>query len=229
MLRLASYDCFAPDLFGGNIAYLVDGGTELNDDQMARIAREFGVPATCFVQGIDDAGVRARFFAPGAELPMCGHGTICLLTHLMESGAMQAGPDIRLRLPKSEARVAVEETPAGRFRVMLDIKPPRFEPAPTDSNELLGLLDLDADALANGLPVETARGDFIHLVVPLAGLEAMRAMRPDFSAMLAYCKANGIETIAAFCRETEDVAKDLHVRDFCPAVGVAESAAAGTT
>ena len=47
--------------------------------------------------------------------------------------------------------------------------------------------------------------------------------------MVAYCHSHNIETIAVFCSQTEAADADLHVRDFCPAVGVSESAAAGTT
>ena len=47
--------------------------------------------------------------------------------------------------------------------------------------------------------------------------------------MVDFCNAHGIETIAVFCREVEDPENTIHVRDFCPAVGVTESAAAGTT
>ena len=123
----------------------------------------------------------------------------------------------------------MSEVNGGRFRVMLDIVAPVFEQAPARSDDLLTCLGVGADALSAGLPLETARGDFVHLIVPLAGLDAMRTLQPDFSAMIGYCHAHGIETIAAFCLETEDPSKQLHVRDFCPAVGVSESAAAGTT
>jgi PhzF family phenazine biosynthesis protein len=47
--------------------------------------------------------------------------------------------------------------------------------------------------------------------------------------MVQFCHTHGIETIAVFCLDCEDPDKQLHVRDFCPAVGVSESAAAGTT
>ena len=91
------------------------------------------------------------------------------------------------------------------------------------------MLGLEASALADDLPLETARGDFIHLVVPLAGLESMRAIEPDFNGMIEFCHAYGVETIALFCSEVENSVNLIHVRDFCPAVGVSESAAAGTT
>ena len=47
--------------------------------------------------------------------------------------------------------------------------------------------------------------------------------------MTQFCQAHGIETVAVFCTEVEHSTSTIHVRDFCPAVGVPESAAAGTT
>jgi trans-2,3-dihydro-3-hydroxyanthranilate isomerase len=74
-----------------------------------------------------------------------------------------------------------------------------------------------------------AYGDFIHLVVPISDLDAMYRISPDFSGLKQFCLENSIDTIAVFCREVVQSDYDIHVRNFCPAVGVAESAAAGTT
>jgi len=91
------------------------------------------------------------------------------------------------------------------------------------------LLGINTDDYDNNVPVETAYGDFIHLVVPIYSLDAMRSIAPDFSGLKQFCLGNSIDTVAVFCREAIQSGYDIHVRDFCPAVGVAESAAAGTT
>lgn len=226
---LTLYDAFSETAFGGSQAAVITDAAGIDAAMRQRIAREIGMPATAFVDALGKDWIQVQFISTVQELPMCGHGTICLLTHLVESGLMQPQHDIQLRLPKTQARVSVDTRENGRFQVMLDIEPPVFTPAPPRIGEILGLLGLDLDALAPRHPVETARGDFVHLVVPLAGLDAMRAIRPDFSGIVGYCHAQGLETIAVFCLDTQDASKQLHVRDFCPAVGVSESAAAGTT
>ena len=137
--------------------------------------------------------------------------------------------ELDLLLPGSSATVSLTTNEAGRYQVMLDVKPANFVAPPEDLEGLLRVLGLGKDALATELPPETAKGDFIHLVVPLTGLEAMRAIKPDFPGMIEFCHANGIETIAVFCSAVENPQNTIHVRDFCPAVGVSESAAAGTT
>ena len=85
-LPLASYDCFSDVAFGGSVAMMVGQAAGLDEPTMRRIAREFGMPATCFIQAVADDAVRVRFFSPAAELPMCGHGTMGLFTKLLADG-----------------------------------------------------------------------------------------------------------------------------------------------
>ena len=229
----ALYDAFSAHAFGGSQAAVITDAAPIDRARRHKIAREIGMPATAFVEEIGADWVAVQFISTVMELPMCGHGTICLFTHLLESGLValdKAGSrSFELRLPKTSASVELSLRGDNRFQVMLDVRAPTFEPAPPHTGALLTLLGLDAAALDAALPLETARGDFVHLVVPLADLAAMRAIRPDFVGMIDFCNAHGIETIAVFCREVENSESTIHVRDFCPAVGVSESAAAGTT
>ena len=199
---MALYDAFTGVAFGGSQAAVIIDAASIDISTRQRVAREIGMPATAFVDAYGDDWIQVQFLSTVMELPMCGHGTLCLLTHLLESGLLQAGREIELRLPRSRARVSVSEVNGGRFCVMLDVVAPVFEQAPARPDDLLTCLGVDADALSTRLPLETARGDFVHLIVPLAGLDAMRALRPDFSAMISYCHVHGIETIAAFCFDT---------------------------
>ena len=229
----ALYDAFSATVFGGSQAAIITDAKTIKTTDRQCIAREIGMPATAFVDDYGDDWIEVQFMSTVMELPMCGHGTICLLTHLLETDCIhleqQSTRQVELRLTASTAVVESSLRSDDRHLVMLDIKPPRFEPPPPHTGGLLKVLGLEASALACDLPLETARGDFIHLVVPLGGLEAMRAIEPDFSGMIEFCHAYGVETIALFCSEVENAGNRIHVRDFCPAVGVSESAAAGTT
>jgi len=84
-------------------------------------------------------------------------------------------------------------------------------------------------SLATHLPIETAVADFTHLIVPVVGLTDIQALQPNFADIVTFHTYNGIETITVICAETSASTAVVRIRDFCPAVGVAESAAAGTT
>lgn len=227
----ALYDAFTARPFGGSQAAVIGAAGGLDPDTRFRIARELGYPATAFVESCDGTTVRAQFFSPVAELPMCGHGTVCMVTWLVETEQVivEDTATLELDLPAGPAEVHLCRRADGRVEVMLATTPPRFETPALDVAELARHLALPASALHDTQPPEVARGDFIHLVLPVRDLAAIRAIAPDFPALGACCQARGIETVAVFTTETERPEARIHVRDFCPAVGVWESAAAGTT
>ncbi len=229
----ALYDAFTETAFGGSQAAVTLDAVDLDSGIRTKIAREIGAPATSFVSAYDANSVDARFVSTVMELPMCGHGTICLMTHMVDSGFIEMvdgdATIVSLRLPTTTATVEISRRDDGRALIMLDIQPPSFRHDSLDLSELADLLGVPEDAYNPDLPVETAAGDFVHLVVPVKDLTTMRRITPDLSGIKQFCINAGLETVAVFSREVAQPDHTIHVRDFCPAVGVSESAAAGTT
>jgi len=233
IIPFALYDAFTDVAFGGSQAAVVSDAAGIDPTARFRLAKEIGMPATGFVDACNDSEIEAQFFSTIMELPMCGHGTMCLMTRMAELGILKVAggkpTTVNLKLPTGTAVVQLSRRADGRPTVLLDITPPTFSSPALDVSRLSKLLGADKDIYDVGLPMEIASGDFIHLVVPIAGLEAMCRINPDFSGLAQFCRDNGLETVAAFCTDVEREHSNIHVRDFCPAVGVAESAAAGTT
>ena len=229
----AFYDAFSDVPFGGSQAAVVSDAASFDDGLRARIAKETGMPATAFIESVEGDLVRARFLSTVKELPMCGHGTICLMTRLAELDAFDHNDgervDIELALPSGSAKVELTQRVDGRIQVMLDVRVPDFRQGVVDVDRLTELLGFALDDLHGDFPLETVSGDFEHLVTPVKDLAAMRKIAPDFPALINFCHDIGVETVVAFSTEVERPGNDLHVRDFCPAVGVWESASAGTT
>lgn len=229
----ALYDAFSDTAFGGSQAGIVSDAARLHTDTRRRTAREIGAPATSFVTEHSDSCVSAQFLSTVMELPMCGHGTICLMTRMVELGVLDwtGGDriDVELCLPSTTAAVEIRRRDDGRPLVMLDIPPASFRTDALDDAEVAGLLGLHKQDFSPVWPLETAFADFVHLVVPAKDLAAMRRITPDFGGLVRFCHQHAIQTVVAFCTDVERPGHTIHVRDFCPAVGVPESAAAGTT
>ena len=232
-LPFTMYDAFTAVPYSGSQAAVVQDASAISAENRIRIAREIGAPATSFVDAICGNRITVQFYSTVMELPMCGHGTICLMTRLVESGQLSCDEEgwqvAVLELPKGEANVEYRRNMAGGIDVMLDVAAPQFISANLDLAELAHILGVGLSDISTDMPLEFATADFIHLCLPMRDLDAMRTLQPDFSALANFCVSNGLDTVAAFSNETVDGTCDLHVRDFCPAVGVAESAAAGTT
>jgi trans-2,3-dihydro-3-hydroxyanthranilate isomerase len=233
VIPFALYDAFSHNIFGGSQAGIVCNAAGLDAGTRLQIAQEFGWPATCFVTKSSANSISARFCSPIREYPMCGHGTVCLMTMMLERGVLEWNHsdriDVKLCLPASTAMVEIHRRNDGRAQVMLDIEPPFYRRDELDISILTNLLGLKKSDLVRDMPLETAIGDFTHLLVPVKGLGEMGSINPDFDGLTDYCKNYEIDTVAVFCTEVEHPQSTVHVRDFCPAVGVAESAAAGTT
>ena len=232
-LPFALYDAFTATPYSGSQAGIVLNASGLQRSERVRIAQEIGAPATSFVECVEVGRVVLQFFSTVMELPMCGHGTICLVTRLVDVGLLdlpeKGARNIILDLPNGEAIVEYHRNEMSRVEVMLDVAVADFSSPDLDMKTLADLLGIQTADLSTELPVEVARGDFVHLCLPMRDLAAMKALAPDFSGLASFCVANGLETVAAFSNEVVNADRHLHVRDFCPAVGVAESAAAGTT
>ncbi len=229
----ALYDAFSDIAFGGSQAGVVTDAADLDERTRQQIAAEIGAPATAFITACCEQSISVRFHSPLTEYTMCGHGTICLMTRLIEQGVLvwidKDRIEVDLCLPSSISPVQIIRRADGRPEVFLDIIPPELNQQKLDRSLLAGLLGLREQDFDQNSPLETACGDFVHLIVPLRNLDAMARITPDFRGLVHFCKQHGLQTIAVFCTQVEGASSDVHMRDFCPAVGVAESAGAGTT
>ena len=114
----ALYDSFSDTAFGGSQAGVVSDAGQFDPETKRQIAREIGAPAIGFVTATGGRAISAQFLSTVMELPMCGHGTIGLMTRMVELGIVDwnGGEEIHLglRLPSATARVAISRREDGR-------------------------------------------------------------------------------------------------------------------
>lgn len=227
------YDAFTDKALGGSQGGVIVTDGELDAKLRQNIAFEVGAAATAFVSAYDATSITTRFHSTITEYGMCGHGTLCMITQMLEEEVFAWSEKeylkLDLKLPSSTACVEIYKNKDNLAQIMLDINAAKFEANSSDTARLASLLSISMDNFDKTVPIELGRGDFTHLIVPINGLDAMSSMKPDFSGLVKFCKEFGIQTVACFSKETVDKNNTIHVRDFCPAVGVNESAAAGTT
>ncbi len=235
---LALFDAFSETSFGGSVAAVIDHAEELSSENMQRIAKEIGAPATGFITaiGTDAIGtdmVDVRFFSTMTEYPMCGHGTIGLMTWLMERGIFRPengkAKTIVLRTPAGTAEMELSIRADGRFMVMVSLDSARFEPSGVHRTTIAPMLGIASDDIVGDAPLELTRSDFTHLVVPIAKLDTMGRITPDYPRITELSHEFEIDTISVFSLETENPKSTIHCREFCPAVGTPEAPASGTT
>ena len=227
------YSAFSDSAFGGCAAGILDQASELTGSEMLQIAREIGVPATCFITGISPTEVSVRFFSPLSEYPMCGHATIGLMTWLKERGFFifddNGVAHTRLSTPDTLTNVEVQQREDGCIEVLLSLPPAEFVPAPVGSIELSHVLGIESERLESNLEMTMTTTDFRSLLVPIDNVSDLEAVRPDFQGIEDLCRGSVMDTIFLYAPKDDDLANGIRCREFCPAVGTPESAASGTT
>ena len=224
------YSAFTSDPRGGSHAWIVPDAADLSAAAMQSIAHDLAAPATGFVTGVDGASVSVRFFSTTTEYGMCGHGSVALFTQLVDRGRLDPGQaaDFTLITPTADTAVKVDH-PGETLRVMLDLQIADFDSTELTASDMAPMFGLDSSGIDAGMPIAVSRSDFVHLIVPIADVDQMAEMTPDFDALAGLHESHGIETIAAVCPTPDSPTADVRVRDFCPAVGTDEAAATGTT
>ena len=98
-----------------------------------------------------------------------------------------------------------------------------------DLEALSSALDVPISSLETNAPVGKADAGLKHICVQFDGLSDVQNLTPDFAKLADVCRDSDVHTVACFSMNTEDACNSLHVRDFCPALGVDEVPASGTT
>ncbi|MGS2765038.1 PhzF family phenazine biosynthesis protein [Sinomicrobium sp. M5D2P9] len=75
-IKIYIIDGFTTGLFKGNQAAVCLPETELDENTMLNIAKEFGFSETAFVIKQNTDSFSIRYFSPAQEIPLCGHATL---------------------------------------------------------------------------------------------------------------------------------------------------------
>ncbi|GAA0588885.1 PhzF family phenazine biosynthesis protein [Kribbella sandramycini] len=206
---------------GGNPAPIVLDAAGMSDAQMQAVARSSGhesgfvVPASA----ASGADFGLRFWVPNHEMSMCGHATVGAVWLLDREGL----------LPRDDVRI---ETLSGLVaaRVVgrqVEVSQPAgvVEAVPDDvAAAVAGVLGITAAELA--APLQNARTSRVKTLVPLASVEALDGLQPDFGRVEAVCAALGSTGLYPYA--VGDAAGQVfHARQFPRSSGYPEDAATG--
>jgi len=193
MLDYHILDVFTDAPFAGNPLAVVLGADGLADDQMLKLAREFNLSETIFVQTpVNPAhAARVRIFFPTAEIPFAGHPTIGCAVLLAELRGLSG----QLVLEEAAGLVPVTLTPGPGGMVAELTAPvvPHVVQAPVDGARVaaaLGLARVDHAGVYGGGP------QFLFAALPdLAALASAGPREPAWSSLMA---AHGVDAIWAY-------------------------------
>lgn len=212
------YDVFTEAAFGGNPLAVIPDATNLAEDQLQQIAREFNFSETTFVFPPEDPAhtAKVRIFTPAFELAFAGHPTVGTAIALAALG--RGGPEMVLELGVGPIPVQVSGTHA-RFETRV---PLRTSDGPTP--EAVGACIGQSGAAIRTdrhLPVRAGLGtEFV--LAELAGEAALATARGVADAFLE--SPNMAVGLFVYIRDGEII----RARMFAPHSGILEDPATGS-
>jgi len=171
-----------------------------------------------------EARFRLRFLTPAREVTYSGHTTLGAVHTLLEAGRVTPGAT---RFETGAGLVTVTVETAGDATVMW-LAPPLapLRPLPTPLEPLLAALGLARGGL-DGWAEPAVTGD-TDLLLPIAGLGPLRALRPDMATLGAVAEQQGLRGICVVSRETVEAGSGTHCRVFIPHFGIPEDIVTGS-
>jgi trans-2,3-dihydro-3-hydroxyanthranilate isomerase len=225
-------DVFTSRPFEGNSLAVFLDGRGLSDEEMQALAREMNLSETTFILPREpsverERGVRVRIFTVQEELPFAGHPTLGTGFQLRGTTSVR---EVALDLNVGKVPVRFEEEAGQPVLGEMTQVNPKFV-ARHDREAVVracGLRDGDIDP---SLPIETISTGLPFTVVPLRGLEIIRALHVDLAGSAEYLGRSGGKFFYFVSRETVDPAARLHARMMFyngedPATGSAAGCAA---
>ncbi len=201
-------DAFRAEGFLGNPAGVCVLRDALADEWMQGVAEKMNLSETAFIQPLPDGDFHLRWFAPKAEVKLCGHATLASSHLLWERGLLARSNAARFQT-LSGLLVAHRQDDL----ITLDFP----ATAPTLTQPPVGLFEALG---AKGIYVGRSEYDYL---VEIDSAKTLRALKPDFIT-LGKLPVRGVIVTA----NSDDSRFDFMSRFFAPAVGVDEDPVTGS-
>jgi trans-2,3-dihydro-3-hydroxyanthranilate isomerase len=217
-------DAFSERPFGGNPAAVVLDAQGLTDRQMQAIATEMRVAGTAFLTPATAEGAqwRLRWFTPTREIAYSGHTTLAAVHALIEAGRVR---NDHVVFETQGGRLGASVV-AGKARRLIWLEPqvPVLHPFTGQLAHVREALGLRA-AAGWAHAVTTPDHD---LLIPVAGLDVLRALTPNMSALADVATHAGVRGVCLVSRETVEKDSATHCRFFAPHIGIPEDIVTGS-
>lgn len=241
-LHYYTTDVFTDRPFGGNQLAVFPDATDIPDELLLPIAREFNFSEVTYVYPPADERHtrRVRIFTPGGEIPFAGHPTVGTAFVLFASGELRAiactevtvvleegvGP-VPVRVRFGEGGTAGGATPT--FAQLSVARLPEAMPPEPDAATLADVLSLDpSDFLGGDYAAQTVSCGLPFLMVPVRSRDAVRRARVRLDAWERSLKGTPGSEMMVFASDPERPGTDVRARVFVPGLNVPEDPATGS-
>lgn len=228
--RYVTLDVFTGRRFAGNPLAVVLDAEGLDTAAMQRIAREFNLSETVFVQPPSDPTHKAdiRIFVPTRELPFAGHPTVGTAVLLALRDGQGGDFTLAEKVGPVPCHVTLSSADHGEATFTLPRLPADIGTPPVDTAiaAALGLTVADI-GFENHRPTMFSAG-LGFTCVPVRDLATMGRVAIDLSQWSKGIGPADHPDAFIYTRETAALGHHYHARMFAPEMGVPEDPATGS-
>jgi len=228
-INVFHYDAFTNQPNMGNPAGIVLEADGLTEEEMQRIAEKIGFNETSFVLSSEVADIRMRYFTPGSEMDLCGHGTVGTIFALCERGLLEEKTSFTIETKAGVLAIQTDVNEKGETFIKMRQATPQFKEFAGSKEELAHSIGLDVNDLDVSLPIVYGSTGNWTVIVPIKNLDACERMKPKNEAFPSVLKEIPNASIHPVCLETYDEQVQMHGRHFSSAyAGTIEDPVTGT-
>jgi PhzF family phenazine biosynthesis protein len=218
------YDAFSQQPNKGNPAGVVFNGDELSEKEMQEIAYKAGFNETAFLVKSDVADLRIRYFTPGHEMNLCGHGTMAAIFALKSKGLLADKGTFTI-----ETLAGILPIKLSGNEITMKQASPQFVEFKGSKEDLASSIGLVTTDIHDTLPILYGSTGIWTLLLPIKTLAAFERMEPNNQSFPAILKEMPKASVHPFCLETYDPEAQMHGRHFSsPYSGTIEDPVTGT-
>jgi trans-2,3-dihydro-3-hydroxyanthranilate isomerase len=225
-VKVYQYDAFSTEPNKGNPAGVVLDADNLTEIQMQEIATTVGFSETAFICTSNSADVQVRYFTPGHEINLCGHGTVASLIALYEQKSQVEIKTIETKAGVIDAKIQTKDS---KITVTMKQLPAKFIHFEGNIQKIASVLGLNEQEIDDSLPVVYGNTGIWTLLVPIKKLKSFKKMLPNTKAFPEILTQFSHASIHPFCCEVVNPKAQMHGRHFSsPYSGTIEDPVTGT-
>lgn len=228
-INVFHYDAFTNKPNMGNPAGIVLEADGLTEEDMQRIAEKVGFNETSFVLSSEVADIRMRYFTPGFEMDLCGHGTVGTIYALRERGLLEEKTNLTIETKAGILPIQIGANENGETFIKMRQAAPQFKGFTGSKEELAHSIGLEVTDLDANVPIVYGSTGNWTVIVLIKNLDACERMKPKNEAFPSVLKEIPKASIHPVCLETYDEQVQMHGRHFSSAyAGTIEDPVTGT-
>lgn len=228
-INVFHYDAFTNKPNKGNPAGIVLEADGLTEEEMQIIAEKVGYNETTFVLSSEVADIRMRYFTPGYEMDLCGHGTVGTIYALRERGLLEEKTNITIETKAGILPIQIDVNEKEGTFIKMRQATPQFKDFTGLKEELAHSIGLEVNDLDVSLPIVYGSTGNWTVIVPVKNLDVCERMKPNNEVFPSVLKEIPNASIHPICLETYDEKVHMHGRHFSSAyAGTIEDPVTGT-